>query len=596
MRAWAWVVLCAALGCGSGSNPTAETAASEQPLWWRLPFFEGTCGANPLSVLLARADRPHVVLRSPDGLSLVYQRRDGRYPHVVVDLRSGRQTELDAWPVAYSPDSARVVLWQPNNPSMLLVEVEVRTGTQLVLFSGGALQDAKQISEHAVMTWEPQGRVRAYFTDLQQWVVLTEHAKSSYPFAVSRDGSQLLIQDSRSGFVYFDAVSRVVQPLPWVHAVLVAEGRGVIGIDADERLFAWSVGRALVPLGSGLIDSLYFVNSEPKDHALVIDASRTARVWRASTGEIVWTVPQVWLGHLSADGSRLALVRPDGAGRYAVTVRGREGEQAVGTFDAPPSVTLSPDGRWLGYHVASYLPEPDTYWYRLHLWSVKRGEEVPLSPPPPETEFPVGVRFLEGGRMHAHFYEQREAVFDLASGRQLFTSSRSLVPAEGFWSYWDPAQQTLYLPQGGYNGASADLSSWRVGADAELPVATRASFAGFAGENLLVYENFDQYGSEPARLVSWDSTQGKRWTVSERADVPAPQGDGTVLFREDAQLEPDELFGLPRGRLVWADTEQQRRRTLGENVNGFVVAEGLVTYSDSSSICVVPLWLVEMMP
>jgi hypothetical protein len=321
-----------------------------------------------------------------------------------------------------------------------------------------------------------------------------------------------------------------------------------------------------------------------------------ARLWRPTAGAPSILATGVAGAGLSADGSAAWLdrVRPQGQFQLVVKRLATGIEQPIAVRPLAAGATLREDGARVAFDQVE-LAEDATY--RLRLWDVKSGRELALTPAPGAAPQPTRAEFRrEGSLLHAHFENDHEAVYDASTGQQRFSSARSVVYDEGLFSYWGPEDGVLYTPQGGYLDFPADLYAWRVGASQETKLGTRAVKGCFAKARPLFYEDIPgPWLDGPARLVSWSPSSGARWVLSEKADELRCRGTGTVLFREDAKASPP-LFELPAGRLVWADLARSRRITLAEDVNSFLVHRGETVFSDASSICALPVWLLDLAP
>jgi sugar lactone lactonase YvrE len=549
-------------------------------------------GGAPVTSPLCQASVEGVrhLLTSEPGVSLVEVAPGGGSATVnnglrfLVDFNAGKVTRTGAALVAHAPNGRTAVFqdYDFEPPKGRLLRFDSATGASTELLKGPFSAVTVSADRRFVRIESPEYAFWLYDLDRATLHPLSDGLPDFRAVEVSPDGGRYLAAASNGTLNLFDASGPGVRSLDRVTVDAKLAGAGVAFVTPDGRLGYWSASGAqdVGRLGLGL-RPLDRVSALPHGSLFFVDDAQVAWVWTsAGARQLGSRVEAVAVG---ASGRQVALVQGTGAvpARQLTLVSVETGATRVvhRSDQALVAPVFSDDERRLAA-VDGDIPR---------VWRVETGAELALTPPPPPAAWGTALRFRRGGALLEVFrYDQDLAVYGLLSGRELYRTNRSVVPAEGQYSYWGPGPEddALFTPRGGYLDEATDLYVWNTTTGVESFLGAAARRDCFVPTAMIFHRGLkDPFETHPGVLDAYTPASGV-WSLSANAGLARCDGD-RVLFLEDEATS--DQTPLSEGRLVFARPRTRTRVALAEGVSSFVVEGDRVFYTTRTALCVAPL-------
>jgi hypothetical protein len=535
------------------------------------------CAANPRSQLVVTDQAPLVLEFAANGSSVVYQRWDGRYLYMLADVPTGRRTGPLGEFITYSANERRAIFRSDSGagPARLL-DISPSTGSTSVIFEGQVDQALPIAERRAVLLFTPAAPVWVYFTDTRRLRQLSPTPVNRADVALSSDETLAVFRTGNT-LRYLDITSRSIETISSdaVSFSIVSGQRRVTFRDSSDALWGWTPERGSLRLDSHARD----ITTSVAGDVLWIDGDGRVRFWRPAFGTLETVATGAERAGLAPSGNRFFFFRREGSHPSALVVRDLASgqEQVVRESTQRLRAVFSDDGRLLAFNAD---PEDDPVV--VGLWDFSKAGEVALSPAPPDAHYGAFLSFRQAGAILQIFVWDKEVLlYDTASGALIYRESRSVVGAEGEFSFWSPDESFFFTPVGGYLDRPSDLFAFRPSRRRENFVAPRVLLACFVGERPVFFHDVELDNPVlSGKLAAWDPWGRTRWELSANGELPrCLSHKAAVVFLED-------LMG-GAGTLVYASLPKQRRTVLGSGVTAYVVHPHRLMYSDSRSICIV---------
>lgn len=601
MRGRLMVVLAVGVGVACGGKPQAsspapvEGAPEERPTPTPEPTGDRVPPAPPApsaacdpghTVLATAANHPPLLGRSPGGRFLVFNSH-------LFEVATRRTLALGGYPIAVTPDEQRAFFHSEDYRAPGLFEVRLSDGAVRTLVRGSfsivrSNKDASALvamthGKEVVLVYPDTGEVRRLGQNNSGWV----HTDDDTHYAFYSGDNVVLMDTARRAEVRLGPVRS---------ATLLPGKRAALYSDEQNQVWGWRPDAPPILLGQGQTHlylpegSLWFVpEGRQVRGTLFVDRQGTARLWEVETGHVRTLGTQVLFARLSPSGS-LAYVLERGPEEHNVLrlidlESGRT--QQWETRAALVSGSFSASGRYVAFHEEGLRPDGQVeQWIRL--WDTKRGEEVALSRQPNAS--PLNGCMLTFSRdesvLQASCNDAEEVLYSIATGQELFASTKSLVPAEGAYSFWGQ-DGVFYMRERAHLGPpDGALWAWNPDTKTELLLGHQTHSFCFAGE-VHVYGGDQRDHDTPFTLRGWHAKSGRQWTIAENArwaQCLDPQGPAVLVLR-DARPRESESRGY---NLEWANVVTGTTQRLATDAVSHHVTKDEVFYTTSAGLCVAP--------
>lgn len=569
----------------SGSEPPTKTPDASAP---ETPA-PSPAACEPGHTELATApDQSPILGSSPGGGILVFE----RHLFEVASRRTISMGGVRSQLIAFTPDEQRAFFlteYDTHSGPPRLFEVRLANGAIRLLRAGGfsiirATQNASALigmthDREVVVIYPDTGEVRNLGPNNSTWV----HTSDNIHYAFWSGSSLVLVDTERREEARLGPV-RASSLMPGNRAALFS--------DEQNGLWGWRPGAQPVLLGyskQATVQGVVLIPPEWKRPwgALLIDDSGVARLWDVETGNVQVLGTNVLFAQLSPSG-RLAYVHERTGTEHNVL---RILDLASGTTQQLETRadlvhgTFSASGRYVVFWEKESLPDDRSRGW-LRLWDLKHGKEVALSRQPNayEDQGCMAQFVRDESVLHAMCNDAEEVLFSTATGQELFATRRSVVPAEGTYSFWG-RDGIFYMRQGAYMGPpDAALWAWDPRTKTETFLGQRTHSMCFAGD-VHVYGRDKLDYDTPVTLRGWHVKSAEGWTIAERVLWAECIQGPEVLF---TQKDDGSNSWESRYTLGWTNVDTRATQRLAGDVESHHVTDDTIFYTTARGLCAVP--------